>query len=232
MPVLFGVLTTALLTLQSAAFEWDHLFIQVDDPEAAVAAFTGAGFHVFPETSVHEGQGTSSRAVLFDNGYIELIWVRDAAELRAADPILAERMSGLPAFGVALNASDPEAAIPLETRPYRADWMTPGEPIRFASTREGEPVVFFVPASMAFRSPPDGPSITAMLPHPNGANRVTGVGFAGVDAEPSPAFRWLLEEGFVGSMPGDERVLELEIDGGRAGETLDLTSMVPVRVRY
>jgi len=222
----------ALLTLQSSAFEWDHLFIQVDDPDPVVAAFAEAGFFVLPEKSVHEGQGTSSRAVLFDNGYIEFIWVRDTAELQAADSILAERMNGGSAVGFALRSSDPEGAIPFATRPYRADWMMPSEEIRFASTRELEPVIFFVPASIAFQESPDGQPVTEMLPHPNGANRVTAAIVPVDEREASPAFSWLLAEGFVGSTGSAEPVLEVQVDGGRLGATLDLTSHVPMRVRY
>ena len=89
-----GVLILGSLTAvqERAVIEVDHVFIHVDRATPVAERLQEAGFSVPPDTMEHTGQGTASRAIFFDNAYVELIWVTDATELRRADPSLAARM--------------------------------------------------------------------------------------------------------------------------------------------
>jgi hypothetical protein len=140
-------LFASLAAFQQSAPLVDHVFIRVDEVSSAAAALEEIGFTVLPDTSVHVGQGTASRALLFDNGYLELLWVTDPQELRSADPIMADRMltnEGHSRFGLGLYLPDPDE-LPFPTRAYHADWMEPGSEILFATTTRDEPTVFVVP---------------------------------------------------------------------------------------
>ena len=233
---MYALISAGLATLSAPSdFVWDHLFFLVDDPAPSVELLEAEGFRVLPDTSVHEGQGTSSLSMLFDNGYVELLWVRDAEELAAGDPTLAYRLleseAGL-ATGVAVAGSGSESVFPFPTRSYQAAWMEPGTEILFAETRLDEPEVFIVPEYMTFAAGTQGMKITEALPHRNGVERVTQVRFVRPSRERSESFAWLLSQGLVEEELGEELLLEIELDEGRLGRSIDLRPSVAVVIRY
>jgi len=224
---------------RAAALEVDHVYIQASPGAPEARLFTDAGFLIRPDTTFHGGQGTASLAMLFDNMYLELIWVTDSAELRAADEPLAQRFlspgPGTSPFGLGLRSLDTVAPMPFVTRPYYRDWMAPGTSIQFASSLPTEPMIFVVPPSMALTAMTAGrPPLTTVLPHATGSNVVTAVGLGGGGARArSEAFDALVRSGVVQWVSGEGGIfLELELDGGRAGRTLDARPTLPVVIRY
>lgn len=221
---------------QQSALRFDHVFVQVDDAGPVAAALAEAGFLVRPDTSRHTGQGTASISVLFDNGYLELLWVDAPAVLRAAHAMLAERMlpPGAPApFGLGLSQDSGGGPLPFPTRPYRAAWMEEGTAIGFADTHPDEPAVFVVPAYMSFQALIRGrPPLTSVLPHGNGANAITVVRFHGPRRGHSAAFDSVLEQAVVETAAAETYWVEVQLDGARTGRTVDLRPDVPLVVRF
>ena len=89
----------------------------------------------------------------------------------------------------------------------------------------GEPLVFFLP----WLSSPAWP----IPEHPNGAKRITRVEIM-VEGEPqdSETISALSAAGIVSFRSHGEYFMELELDGGRSGQSLDLRPEVPVRVSW
>jgi hypothetical protein len=64
---------------QKPRVELDHVYIVVQPGAAAeTAALRSAGLTVSSRVAKHDGQGTASVAVFFENAYLELIWVDTA----------------------------------------------------------------------------------------------------------------------------------------------------------
>lgn len=230
-------LTTGWTAPSADDLVFDHVFTVVQDVEPIRAALADAGFVVTPDTSVHEGQGTASQGVLFDNGYLELVWVRDLDELRGADPILAARVGGpTPAAPFGLGMARPEGVVdvPFETREYRPSYFPPGVIMEFGETRADEPAVFVFPWEVSFVGAMEGRApYTSLAPHDNGANRITAVRFHRASHEESRAFTAALAAEPVETVVGGNPPwLEVELDSGRTGQEVDLRATAGLRIRY
>ena len=140
------LVTTFRVAAQRARLEIDHVYVVVTPGARAEAeALARNGFHVDSMVSRHSGQGTASRSVLFENAYLELIWVDSSvaatsipaamlADFRRAS---AWRTSGASPFGVGLRkVSEGDYGIPA--KPYSGPWMQPGTAIDILR-KESEP---------------------------------------------------------------------------------------------
>ncbi len=108
----------------------------------------------FTRRTVHAGQGTANTCASFEGTFLELLWPRDATELRtpAVRPLgLDERIrwreTGACPFGLAFrpDVSDSDAASwPFPTWRYEAPYFPPGValPIVTPADRLDEPLVF------------------------------------------------------------------------------------------
>ena len=87
----------------------DHVLIAVEDLDRAAEQYEKLGFYVTEEGS-HPGLGTANRLVVLDNGYLELIAVRDRAQ---AWPELVEHLEryGPGLFTFALASDHLEADV-------------------------------------------------------------------------------------------------------------------------
>jgi hypothetical protein len=76
-----GLITLALLlgaAAHSAAapvLEFDHLWIMVTQNAPERSALERAGFLISPDLNRHDGLGTASVTVEFENSYLELLWL-------------------------------------------------------------------------------------------------------------------------------------------------------------
>ncbi len=84
----------------------DHVFCVLDDPDQAVSRIERAGW-VLDAGSVHAGQGTRNRRLLWREQYLELVWVADAVEARTTPLRLDRRVdrftTGASPFGFGLR---------------------------------------------------------------------------------------------------------------------------------
>jgi hypothetical protein len=77
-----GLGTIALIVLAAAAvpataqsrIELDHVWIMVSPNAPERVALERAGFQISPDLNRHDGQGTASITVEFENAYLELMW--------------------------------------------------------------------------------------------------------------------------------------------------------------
>jgi hypothetical protein len=214
-------------------FELDHVFVAAPSPSAGWTALDEAGFLGGPSRS-HPGQGTASQGIFFENAYLEVLWLTDpgeAASTAIARTRLGERLdSSLEAcpFGVSVRVQTPgEAGLPFRTWEYRPPYVPAGNfiPVAASSSRLDEPLVFLLPwRTEPGWDPPD---------HPNGTARVTGVRIILEETDaPSDALSFLSESGIVDVERGTSYRMEVELDRGRQGKSLDLAPALPLRIAW
>jgi hypothetical protein len=218
---------------QSPGFEIDHFFVAISSPELGSTALDGAGFLAGP-SNTHPGQGTASRGILFENAYLELIWLTDAAEADSP-PIqrtrLGERLgpdSGACPFGIGLRRKgEGDAGLPFETWDYRPPYLPEGMSIEMSVSSEqiGEPLLFFLP----WLSEPAWPAPE----HRNGARRVTGLEMVleeqGLNSGTLSA---ISETGLASFRNGADYFMDVELDEARTGNVLDLRPEVPLQIKW
>ena len=98
--------------VRRATLTLDHAWIAtVAGAPAERKALEHAGFRIAPTINRHDGQGTASATVEFENGFLELIWADDSVPVTGGGAIAKQRFTeradwrktGSSPFGVALN---------------------------------------------------------------------------------------------------------------------------------
>lgn len=189
------------------ALELDHVFVFVPaedgapDP-AVVESLDALGLK--PSYSRrHAGQGTANLCYCFDNAYLELLFVVDAAELARPDVARngftrrAFATEGASPFGIALRGGP----VPGETWPYRIEAFPPGLsiPVSVESDDPRLPFLFGSPGTMPPTAWTDG----------RAGERQTAAGFSKLsvdritipsDTERPSVLDALVETGIIGSV--------------------------------
>lgn len=219
--------------MKDAGLELDHVFVAVSRGGPELDELRRAGFEEGPE-NVHQGQGTACRRVFFENVYLEFIWLvheREAAATQIEKTGLAARagcQAGASRIGIAFRSRDTERVEwPVETWPYRPPYLPPNAaiPVASNSTVLSEPLLFFMAWPRQWSAP--------HLPHPNGALEVSGLRITVVASEtPSREVQWLERWGGASVEAGPSELLEVELDGGAAGRSLNLGSTMPLTLRW
>lgn len=215
--------------------ELDHVFVFAAPAAADAAAAELAAWGLVEGTpNVHPGQGTANRRFFFANAFLELLFVRDAAEVQSP-PIAAThlgdrarwRETGYSPYGVCVRTAG--APLPFPTWPYRPPYLPAGMHIDVAAdTAPHEPFVFAIP----FGGRPDAapPDRRQPLAHPSGATMITALRMT-LPGAASPALLALQHAGVVMLAHGDAPALALELDHARAGRMLDLHPGLPLVLR-
>jgi hypothetical protein len=125
--------------------ELDHVWIMVSPNAPERAALERAGFHVSPDLNRHDGQGTASITVEFENAYLELMWpdstITVSPGLEQAAQKFRQRMlwrsSGWCPIGVGLRPTTPSNdAWPFPTWSWTAKWMPKGSAMEMLTPRD------------------------------------------------------------------------------------------------
>jgi len=230
-----GCLHTAA---QSPRVELDHVFVVVHSGgEAEIAALRSAGFKVGSRIAKHAGQGTASVAVLFENAYLELIWLdssvsidpEHAADAKWFEEAAAWRTSGHSPFGLGLRRLSGDAsALPVPVQREPAPWLEPGAAYELLR-QPAEPLAadFFVVPAMASlpswirkRSP-------ELLQHVSGDREITLVRVHG-PRNHQPAAFGVLRPRPVEMIRASEPLLELHLDHGVRRQRTDLRPILPL----
>ena len=246
MPVLMALLSldgaAILAAVQTRHVELDHVFIVVQPgAEAEVEALRSAGFSVDTRRSKHDGQGTASVGVLFENAYLELIWRDPSVSIdpdhentsQWFDDAAAWRTSGHSPFGLGLRRRPGDTTplpVPVEREP--AEWLEPGAAYELLR-QPGDSLaadLFVVPPISALpswigRVREEDPAI---LEHPGGGREITLVRLHG-PPEQEPRAIVALQPGRLEMVRGPEPLLELHLDAGRQ-ERVDLRPILPLVV--
>jgi len=235
--LIVGILATPIAAPAQVRLAADHVFLVASAGAPEAQSLQRAGFSREPEAAKHEGQGTASVFFSFENAYLELIWIDDAEELRAADTDLAARFEGVDRgaspVGIGLHRVHPEdPTVPFPTRSYTADWMKPGAEILLADGQPlNEPALFVVPGYMAW--PELSRSYSEFMDHPNGVARITSIRVSGPGlGDPSASLDYVNQNAIVEVFDAPQPLLELEFDDGRGGQQVDLRPDLPLLIRY
>lgn len=209
------------------------MFVAVSRGAPEIAGILDLGFREGPP-NVHQGQGTACRRIFFENAYLELVWLEDAAEASSAAierTGLASRIGGDGAasrLGVALRpVAGAGSAWPVATWPFQPPYLPAGTSIPVAANSGvlGEPLLFFLPGERR--------SVAPDLPHPNGARRMTGLAITlpGGDAG-TPELEWLRRSGCVRIEGGPAERLVVELDRGTGGRSSGLDPAMPLSLTW
>ena len=227
---------------QRAQLELDHVFVFVTPGAKAEAELLARhGFQVDTMITRHTGQGTASRSVLFENAYLELIWVDSsvstsgvpAATLADFRRAAEWRTSGASPFGVGLRViAAGDYGVP--TKPYSGPWMQPGTAIDLLR-QESEPnavELFVIPKYMAVPSwiGQVRTRMPRLLAHPNGAREVTAVDLRITASQRPEAIKHVTAKR-LSFTPDSVALLTLDLDAHSRGETIDLRPTLPIIVR-
>lgn len=222
-----------------ASVEPDHAYVFVSyGGEAEAESLRAIGFHVDTTVTEHSGGGTASRSAIFQNFYLELIWVDSTVSVSTesresfADMQRAAswRTTGASPFGLGLRkvAGPDEFGVPVTF--YSDTWMRPGTSITLLD-QASEPMafaLFVVPPYMAVPAWID--QAAELVQHENGARQLTGLEIRGPVAQHPTATRALRIPGLTVT-DAAEPMLVLEFDGGRTGVIHDLHRLMPVTIR-
>lgn len=226
--------------------ELDHFFVWVTKGAPEAEALQQAGLQLQPDTHPHTGQGTASKIFIFENVYLELIWIEDeqAATKNAArsgiDMLRRSRwkQTGASPFGVGLHRKSGESGeLPFPVRPYWAEWMKPDTTIEFAQnvSNATEPMYFVLPPYISVGSPEVQARLKETVktsPHQLAVSRLTDLKIVTTGSRLTSTSEMLTRGGVVKVERGSAPLAQLTFDGGRQGKSIDLRPRLPVLLKY
>lgn len=226
----------------------DHAWIAVPTGgERARTMLEAAGFRFAPTINRHEGQGTASTTIEFENGFFELIWADPTVPAGDGGAIAQQRFasradwrrSGDSPLGIGFRRTPATPSpFPFETWTVASAWMGAGRQMEILSPRGAPTVTLFVS--------PDGVDVEAnraaiaaggaaaeRFIHPNEARRLTGVRVsAPTRTGLPPAASFVNQSGAAELVVGTEWLMELELDFGAQNREVDLRPNLPLIVRF
>ena len=231
--------------------ERDHIFIWVSPGAPEAARLQKLGLYTDGKVHKHVGQGTSSKVFLFENAYLELIWIDEPGVARRkgqemGTDLLARaawKQTGASPFGIGLHYRSAESSVlPFPTKKYWAEWMKPDTFIFIAesSVNLKEPFVFVVPDYLAVPSAEQlklllnsQPDYRKNYTHALGVRRLTAVK---ITSNPVGKFSetasMIAKHGVVVVKRGKSSHAELTFDGGSQGKALDVRPTLPLSMKY
>jgi hypothetical protein len=232
---------------RSFPIELDHIFIWVAKGAPEAKALEEIGLHAFAEATQHTGQGTASKVFIFENAYLELIWIEDeqaAAKNAARSGVDMSRrarwrQTGASPFGIGLHYLRGRTSLaPFPVIPYWSEWMRPDTTIEFskAITIQSEPMYFIVPDYLAVSESAlqDLLRARSASTQPQGlaVKRLTDVRITTVAKQLTPTAALLSRNGVVAIKRSKTAVMELTFDAGRQGKRHDLQASLPLVIKY
>lgn len=195
----------------------DHVFVFV--PPDTTLAGLGESFR-----RAHPGQGTANACYCFDNAYVELLWVVDAADLRAHPRTgLYDRSrwrdTGACPFGIALRTSAPRRRLPFPAWDYAPGYLPPGLTIPMAESSADPrlPLIFLSPGSQPPTAWTDGRA--GQRQRAAGLTDLTGLRLGLSDGvTPCPALRALSAAGLLTIETAARHAMTLSLAEEAGGE--------------
>jgi hypothetical protein len=227
---------------QQRPLEFDHIWIAVSPNAAERRALERAGFHISPDVNRHDGQGTASITVEFENAFVELIWVDRGVPVTPELQRVTEkfrqrsawRTSGWSPFGIGLRRTGSgNTALPVPTWPVTAAWLPRGSAIEMLTPRDDttSPSMFISPAALS--DPMQQAARFARFGHSNGVHRITGVRLLTPAAyQPISALQFLETANVLSVATAAEWTVELTFDSGAQHKQRDLRPDLPLVIHY
>lgn len=226
---------------QGTLVELDHVFV-VASPgaKAEIAALRSAGLTLDTEPSKHPGQGTASISVLFDNAYLELIWVDPTVPVDSQHASIiawfrraeAWRTTGASPFGLGLRRLPGVTTdLPVPVTRQSAAWLQPGTAYELLHQKSDSLAAdfFVVPRDRALPSwiARARERIPEQLQHASGDRRITLVRVHGPLPHQPTAFP-VLRPTRVEFVLSATVLLELYMNPGGRGQRIDLRPALPL----
>ena len=221
---------------------FDHVLIFVSPGAPERVALERAGFQISPDVNRHDGQGTASVTVEFDNSFLELIWADSSVSIqpgleRAAEKFrqrMLWRTTGRSPIGIGMRrASAGPDSFPFPTWSWSAEWMPKGAEMLMLTPRDDKfsPALSVEPRALADTA--EQAARGARFHHPNGARRITAVRVISPRTyQPIPSLQFARSQHVLALGQGDQWLLELTLDAGRRKARRDLRPDLPLVVRY
>lgn len=245
-----GVTSLALILFASAVaaetgpsqIEFDHIWTMVSPNAPERAALQSAGFRISPDINRHDGQGTASITVEFQNAFLELMWpdskVPVAPDLGRAAEKFRQRMlwrsSGWCPIGIGFRrATLSKDAWPFSTWSVAAPWLPAGSAIEMFTPRDDStsPSLFVSPRALADTA--EQAARASRYQHEIGVHRVTAVRLITPKVyQPIEPLTYVQKQRVLDMEQGDEWRVELTFDGRTKNKSKDLRPELPLVVRY
>jgi hypothetical protein len=240
--LVFMALATASAVAGNPGIEVDHVWIMVSQNAPERAALERAGFQISNDVNHHEGTGTSSVTVEFENTYLELIYLDPKVPVAAGMERAAEkyrqrtlwRTSGWCPIGIGFrHNSASNEPLPFPTWTWTADWMPKGSVMEMLTPRDDtrSPALFIEPHGLT--NGMEQAARGGLYHHKIGVHRITAVRLMSPETyEPVAAVTYLEKQDLLPIAQSDEWVLELSFDGGKQNKSQDLRPELPLVIRY
>jgi hypothetical protein len=227
----FGfIVAPVIVALLAASLSLSHAWIVVPTGAPQRALLEKAGFRIDPTVNRHDGQGTASISVEFENGFLELLYPDPSVAISPANKAGAEkfrlksewRTNGYSPIGIVFDRTpSTPATLPFPTWKITADWMEKGTFIEMMTPREMPKAV-----SLSISSHVNRPNVAA-------AHRLTAMRVVAPAADRlPPSASWIASQGLMKFDVGSEWLLDVTLDDGKQGITKDFQPDLPLILRY
>ncbi|HKR10170.1 MAG TPA: nucleoside hydrolase-like domain-containing protein, partial [Gemmatimonadaceae bacterium] len=238
--VVVAVVPTA--TAQTPRLELDHVYMVVQPGGVKeIDALKSAGFYIAPPQK-HDGEGTTSVAALFDNAYLELMWLDSTLSITADHAAAAQQFRDAAAwktsrhspFGIGLRRLPGETgsfAFPIKRE--SAPWIDADAAYEILNQPADSLAVdlFVVPPGAAVPNWIEGlrKRRPQFLNHPGGGHEITAVRIHGTVQQQASTLA-LVRPARIETRTAAEPFLEVYIDGGVKKSRTDLRPTLPIVV--
>ncbi len=238
------------VTVEAPPLQFDHVWIMVSPGAPERAVLEKAGFQIAPTVNRHEGQGTASVTVEFQNAFLELMWLDPTVPVvpgleRAAEKFrqrMLWRKSGWCPIGIGFrHTTAASAPLPFATWSITPGWLPPRAAIEMLTPRDDtkSPSLFISPRELAMdeatvlKAINSGSPQSSMYRHANGVHRVTAIRLLSPKTyQPIEPLTYLQKLKLVDLGQNEEWLVELTFDGGQKNKVEDLRPQLPLLVRY
>ena len=196
----------------------DHIFIFTDNKGKAADDLVSFGL-TEGESRVHEGQGTTNRTFVFDNFFLEVLWVHNEQEIKS-DLIRPTglwkranyRVNSCSPFGVCITNTDETEQLFKNAFNYQPDYFPSGMTIDILNnnTNLDLPWIFRLPFRREKKE-------TKQSAHKNGISILTNADFQYTDKGENQLLDHFKNEEKILFSFGDETWLTLTFDNGIQG---------------
>jgi hypothetical protein len=238
------------ISFEAPPLQFDHVWIMVSPGAPERAALERAGFQIAPTVNRHEGQGTASITVEFQNAFLELMWPDSTVPVapgfeRAVEKFhqrMLWRKSGWCPIGIGFRRTTAaNAPLPFPTWSIAPGWLPPGSTIEMLTPRDDtkSPSLFISPRELAMdeasvlKAINSGSPQASMYRHVNGVHRVTALRLLSPKTyQPIEPLTYLQKLKLVDLGQSEEWLVEVTFDGGQKHKVEDLRPHLPLLVRY
>ncbi|ANH81816.1 hypothetical protein A8C56_13245 [Niabella ginsenosidivorans] len=205
----------------------DHIFIFTDDNGSIADELADLGLTEGGSRN-HEGQGTANRTFVFENFYLEILWVRDEQEIKSNKilPTGLHTRAGLgttPAspFGLCIENTDETEALFKNAFPYQPDYFPQGKTIDILNREHN----LYLPWTFRLPFKRNRQGLPAPVSHNTGMSVLTEAVFYYPAADDQGFLDHFTGQKAIRFQKADNTGLTLTFDKGRQGLTNKLDAL-------